>query len=65
MIRHRNRNRTRSSGVYCHKVGYSKKSHADDQIKRKHESDPTITSYKCPRCGKFHVGHDKFAEVED
>lgn len=46
----------------CWKKAYAKKAHAVDvarEMRRKH-GDERLHAYKCSRCGRYHVGHDKF-----
>ena len=43
----------------CVKKGYSKKIHAETVLEREHSKSDMIV-YKCPRCSKFHIGHDKY-----
>ena len=50
----------KTHGIGCWKKSYSKKAHAEaiaaSLLRREGES--TIWAYKCPRCGRFHVGHN-------
>ena len=54
-------NKRAKAGSGCWKKAYAKLSHAIEAAKKVREGNlaSTLHAYRCPRCGRFHIGHDR------